>query len=96
MQARLRSKLQARLEALPGIARDIARTGQLRMCQRHLMAAGKAKVVAITAIASEVVGCVRTIARAATAVHTRATPEDRCAASTSHRVRSSAIGAMCD
>lgn len=65
-------KLQARLEALPKIVRDIAWKGQLRMCQRyrHLMAAGKAKVVATTAIAREMVGFIWAIARATTAVQT--------------------------
>jgi transposase len=42
--------------------------GQLRMCQRyrHLMAAGKPKVVATTAIAREMVGFIWAIARAVT------------------------------
>jgi len=68
MQARVSPKLHARLEALPKAVRDIAWKGQLRMCQRyrHLMAAGKAKVVATTAIAREMVGFIRAIARAAT------------------------------
>jgi hypothetical protein len=50
MQARVSPKLLARLDALPKSARDIAWKGQLRMCQRyrHLVAAGKAKVVVIT------------------------------------------------
>ncbi len=49
MQARVSPKLHARLEALPKSARDIAWKGQLRMCQRyrHLIAAGKAKAVAV-------------------------------------------------
>ena len=70
MQARISPKLHARLEALPAAVRDIAWKGQLRMCQRyrHLMAAGKAKVVATTAIAREMVGFIWAIARAATAV----------------------------
>jgi hypothetical protein len=70
MQARISPKLHARLEALPTAVRDIAWKGQLRMCQRnrHLMAAGKAKVVATTAIAREMVGFLWAIARAATAV----------------------------
>ncbi len=52
--------------------RDITWKGQLRMCQRyrHLMAAGKAKVVATTAIAREMVGFIWAIARAAIAVQT--------------------------
>ena len=72
MQARMNPKLQTRLEALPKTVRDIAWKGQLRMCQRyrHLMAAGKAKVVATTAIARERVGFIWAIARAATAVQT--------------------------
>ena len=58
MQARVSVKLLARLEALPKMVRDIAWKGQLRMCQRyrHLVAAGKAKVVVITAIAREMAG----------------------------------------
>lgn len=66
MQARVSPKLHARLEALPESARDIAWKGQLRMCQRyrHLVAAGKAKVVVITAIAREMVGFLWAIAKA--------------------------------
>ena len=69
IQARVSPKLQARLEALPKEVRDIAWKGQLRMCQRyrHLMAAGKAKVVATTAIAREMLGFIWAIARTATA-----------------------------
>ena len=69
MQARVSPKLHARLEALPKTVRDIAWKGQLRMCQRyrHLMAAGKAKVVATTAIAREMVGFIWAIAKATTA-----------------------------
>ena len=65
MQARVSPKLQVRLEALPKIVRDIAWKGQLRMCQRyrHLIAAGKAKVVATTAIAREMVGFIWDICR---------------------------------
>ena len=74
MQARVSPKLHARLEALPKAVRDIAWKGQLRMCQRyrHLVAAGKAKVVVITAIAREMVGFIWAIAKAVTA-----TPEDK-------------------
>ena len=74
MQARVSPKLHARLEALPKAVRDIAWNGQLRMCQRyrHLVAAGKAKVVVITAIAREMVGFIWAIAKAVTA-----TPEDK-------------------
>ena len=45
------AKLHDRIEALPKAVRDIAWKGQLRMCQRyrHLVAAGKAKVVVTTA-----------------------------------------------
>ncbi len=48
--------------------REIAWKGQLRMCQRyrHLVAAGKAKVVVTTAIAREMVGFIWAIARAVT------------------------------
>jgi len=70
MQARVSPKLHARLEALPRAARDIAWKGQLRMClrYRHLVAAGKAKVVVITAIAREMVGFIWAIARAVSTV----------------------------
>ena len=65
MQARVGRKLVDRIEALPQAVRDIAWKGQLRMCQRyrHLMASGKPKVVAITAIAREMVGFIWAIAR---------------------------------
>ena len=68
MQARVSPKLLARLESLPQAVRDIAWKGQLRMCQRyrHLVAAGKAKVVVITAIAREMAGFIWAIARAST------------------------------
>ena len=70
MQARVSPKLHARLEAVPRAARDIAWKGQLRMClrYRHLVAAGKAKVVVITAIAREMVGFIWAIARAVSTV----------------------------
>lgn len=66
MQARVSRKLHDRLEELPKAVRDIAWKGQLRMCQRyrHLVAAGKAKVVVTTAIAREMVGFIWAIARA--------------------------------
>ncbi|PVA08958.1 IS110 family transposase [Pelagivirga sediminicola] len=66
MQARVSRKLHDRLEGLPKAVRDIAWKGQLRMCQRyrHLVAAGKAKVVVTTAIAREMVGFIWAIARA--------------------------------
>jgi transposase len=65
MQPRVSRKLLDRIEALPQEVRDIAWKGQLRMCQRyrHLMAAGKPKVVATTAIAREMVGFIWAIAR---------------------------------
>lgn len=64
MQARVSQKLFTRLEALPQAVRDIAWKGQLRMCHRyrHLMAAGKPKVVATTAIAREMAGFIWAIA----------------------------------
>ncbi len=66
MQARVSRQLHDRIEGLPKAARDIAWKGQLRMCQRyrHLVAAGKAKVVVITAIAREMVGFIWAIAKA--------------------------------
>lgn len=68
MQVRVSPKLLARLEPLPQAVRDIAWKGQLRMCQRyrHLVAAGRAKVVVITAIAREMAGFIWAIARATT------------------------------
>jgi transposase len=69
MQARVSRKLHDRIEALPKEVRDIAWKGQLRMCRRyrHLVAAGKAKVIVTTAIAREMVGFIWAIARAVTA-----------------------------
>ena len=71
MQARVSRKLHDRLEGLPKAVRDIAGKGQLRMCQRyrHLVAAGKAKVIVTTAIAREMVGFIWAIARAVTSQH---------------------------
>ena len=68
MQARVSRKLLDRIEALPQAVRDIAWKGQLRMCQRcrHLMAAGKPKVVATTAIARAMAGFIWAIARTVT------------------------------
>jgi transposase len=68
MQARVSRKLHDRIEALPQSVRDIAWKGQLRMCRRyrHLMAAGKPKVVVTTAIAREMVGFIWAIARTVT------------------------------
>jgi len=72
MQARVSRKLLDRIEGLPPAVRDIAWKGQLRMCQRyrHLMAAGKPKVVATTAIAREMAGFVWAIARTVTPAST--------------------------
>lgn len=71
MQARVSRKLHDRIEALPQAVRDIAWKGQLRMCQRyrHLMAAGKPKVVAATAIAREMAGFIWAIARTVAPAH---------------------------
>lgn len=65
MQARVSRKLLYRVESLPQVVRDISWKGQLRMCQRyrHLIAAGKPKVVATTAIARETAGFIWAIAR---------------------------------
>ena len=65
MQARVGRKLVDWIEALPQAVRDIAWKGQLRMCQRyrHMIAVGKPKVVATTAIAREMVGFIWAIAR---------------------------------
>jgi len=77
MQARVSRKLHDRIEGLPRAVRDIAWKGQLRMCQRyrHLVAAGKAKVVVSRATVREMVGFISAIARAVTpppACHVRA------------------------
>ena len=60
MQASVSRKLRDRLERLPKVVRHIGWKGQLRMCQRyrHLVAAGKVKVLATTAIAREMIGFV--------------------------------------
>ena len=65
MPARVSRKLHDRLEQLPSTIRDIAWKAQLRLCgrYRHLVAAGKAKVVVTTAIAREMVGFIWAIAR---------------------------------
>ena len=65
MQARVSRKLHDRIEQLPSVIRDIAWKAQLRLCgrYRHLIAAGKAKVVVTTAIAREMVGFIWAIAR---------------------------------
>lgn len=53
--ARVSPTIQARLEGLPKSVRDIAWKGQVRLCTRYrrLISAGKAKTVAVTAIARE-------------------------------------------
>ena len=68
MQARVGRKHIDRIEAVPQAVRDIAWKGRLRMCQRyrHMMASGKPKVVATTAIAREMVGFIWAIAREVT------------------------------
>ncbi len=78
MQARVSPKLLARLEALPQAVRDIAWKGQLRMCQRsrHLVAAGKAKVVIVTAIAREMAGFIWAIAKMVTAAPAHTAGQD--------------------
>ena len=50
---------------LPSAIRDIAWKAQLRLCARyrHLIAAGKARVVVTTAIAREMTGFIWAIAR---------------------------------
>jgi transposase len=65
MQARVSRKLHDRIEPLPSTIRDIAWKAQLRLCgrHRHLVAAGKTKVVVTTAIAREMVGFIWAIAR---------------------------------
>lgn len=79
MQARVCRKLLDRIEALPQTVRDIAWKGQRRMCQRHrrLIAAGKPKVVATTAIVREMAGFIRVIARTVTPAHARRSRENR-------------------
>lgn len=78
MQARVSPKLLARLEALPQAVRDIAWKGQLGMCQRsrHLVAAGKAKVVVVTAIAREMAGFIWAIAKMVTAAPAHTAGQD--------------------
>ncbi|MDP9813398.1 transposase [Rhizobium tibeticum] len=53
--ARVSPTIQARLEDLPRAVREIAWKGQVRLCARYrrLVAAGKPKVIAVTAIARE-------------------------------------------
>ncbi|APO69694.1 IS110 family insertion sequence transposase protein [Rhizobium gallicum] len=53
--ARVSPTIQARLDDLPRNVREIAWKGQLRLCGRYrrLVAAGKPKVIAVTAIARE-------------------------------------------
>ncbi len=73
MEARVSRKRHDRIENLPKTVRDIAWKGQLRMCQRyrHPVAAGKAKVAVITAIAREMVGFIWAIARPVTTAPAR-------------------------
>jgi len=65
MQTRVSAKLERRLEGVPAPVRDIAWKAQLRLCARyrHLIAAGKARVVVTTAIAREMTGFIWAIAR---------------------------------
>ena len=67
MPARVSRKLHDRLEALPAAVRDIAWKAQVRLCARYrrLAAAGKPKVVVVTAIAREMIGFMWAIARLA-------------------------------
>jgi len=53
--ARVSPTIQARLEGVPRNVREIAWKGQVRLCARYrrLVAAGKPKVIAVTAIARE-------------------------------------------
>ena len=65
MQARVSRKLYDRIENVSEAVRDIAWKAQLRLCARYrrLAAAGKEKVVIVTAIAREMVGFLWAIAR---------------------------------
>jgi transposase len=65
MQARISRKLLDRIDRLPQAVREVAWKAQLRLCHRYrrLAAAGKPKVVVITAIAREMVGFIWAIAR---------------------------------
>lgn len=65
MPARVSRTLHDRLEAQPKPVRDVAWKAQVRLCGRYrrLLATGKAKVVAIAAIAREMVGFLWAIAR---------------------------------
>ena len=53
--ARVSPTIQARLEGLPRVVREIAWKGQIRLCARYrrLITAGKLKTVVVTAIARE-------------------------------------------
>ena len=64
-QARVSRKLLDRIERLPHAVRNIAWRAQLRLCRRYrrLAAAGKPRVVVITAIAREMLGFIGAIAR---------------------------------
>jgi transposase len=65
MHARVSRKLHDRIEELPSAIRDIAWKAQVRLCARYrrLVAAGKQKVIVVTAIAREMVGFIWAIAR---------------------------------
>jgi transposase len=65
MQARVSRKLYDQMENVSEAVRDIAWKAQLRLCARYrrLAAAGKEKVVIVTAIAREMVGFLWAIAR---------------------------------
>ena len=65
LQARVSRKRHDRTEQVPSAIRDSAWQAQLRLCgrYRHLIAAGKARVVVTTAIAREMVGFIWAIAR---------------------------------
>ena len=65
LQARVSRKLHDRIENVSQAVRDIAWKAQLRLCARYrrLAAAGKQKVVIVTAIAREMVGFLWAIAR---------------------------------
>ena len=69
MPARVSRTLHDRLEAQPKAVRDVAWRAQVRLCGRYRrpLAAGKAKVVAIAAIAREMVGFLWAIAPAGAA-----------------------------
>jgi transposase len=65
LPARVSRKLHDRLEMLPQAVREIAWKAQVRLCARYrrLVAAGKPKVIVVTAIAREMAGFIWAIAR---------------------------------